>query len=104
MMFAGRFWAAQKLCQSLGTGESPHYHTAIPGGEMDDFSETSGSLARKCGVLPETIRAYGDAGLIDCKRLESGVRMFRASAAAQVQKILAERLARRGGKRPVATG
>jgi len=63
----------------------------------DDFTETTGSLARKAGVLPETIRLYGDTGLIDCRRSATGVRMFRPSAADQVKRILAERLARRGG-------
>lgn len=65
---------------------------------MDDaFTETTGSLSRKAGVLPETIRAYGDMQLIECQRLANGRRMFRSSAVAQVKKILAERLARRGG-------
>jgi DNA-binding transcriptional MerR regulator len=67
---------------------------------MDGFTETTGSLARKAGVLPETIRAYGDLGLIECQRAANGVRMFRANAAKQVKKIVKERLARRGGRRP----
>ena len=71
---------------------------------IDDYTETTGSLARIAGVLPETVRAYGDMGLIDCKRMANGMRMFRPSAAEQVKKILAQRLARRGGNhtRPAA--
>jgi len=65
---------------------------------MDGFTETTGSLARKAGVLPETIRLYADQHLIECERLSNGIRMFRPSAALQVQKILAERLGRRGGR------
>ena len=64
---------------------------------MDEFTETTGTLARKAGVLPETVRAYGDMGLIECQRAANGVRMFRPSAAKQVKEILAKRLARRGG-------
>jgi DNA-binding transcriptional MerR regulator len=69
---------------------------------MDGFTETTGSLARLAGVLPETVRAYGDLGLIECQRTANGVRMFRANAAEQVKKIVKERLARRGGRRPAA--
>jgi DNA-binding transcriptional MerR regulator len=65
----------------------------------DEYTETTGSLARKAGVLPETVRAYGDMALIDCRRLPNGVRMFRPTAVDQVRKILADRLARRGGNK-----
>ena len=61
----------------------------------DDYTETTGSLARKAGVLPETVRAYADKGLIECTRLENGVRMFRGSAAEQVRAIIAGRAPRR---------
>jgi hypothetical protein len=64
----------------------------------DDFVETTGSLARKAGVLPETVRAYCDLGLIDCRRAANGVRMFRADAVREVRRILARRLAHRGGR------
>jgi DNA-binding transcriptional MerR regulator len=70
---------------------------------MDGFTETTGSLARKAGVLPETIRLYADRHLIECERLANGVRMFRPSAALQVQRILAERLGRRGGRQVSAS-
>jgi DNA-binding transcriptional MerR regulator len=70
---------------------------------MDGFTETTGSLARKAGVLPETVRAYGDMGLIECKRVANGMRMFRPSAVTQVRRILAERLANRGGHHALAS-
>jgi DNA-binding transcriptional MerR regulator len=63
------------------------------------FDQTTGSLARLANVLPETVRAYADLELIECLRLENGVRMFKSSAAARVKEIRAERMAHRGGRR-----
>lgn len=63
------------------------------------YTETTGSTARKAGVLPETVRTYADLGLLDCLRVANGMRMFRADAADRVREIHAERMARRGGSR-----
>ncbi len=48
---------------------------------------------------PGTVRDYADLGLIECYRLANGVRLFKPSAAADVARIRAERLTRRGGRR-----
>jgi hypothetical protein len=47
-----------------------------------------------------TVRGYADGGLVECLRLPSGQRLFKRSAPALVQKLRAERLAHRGGRRP----
>lgn len=61
------------------------------------FVETSGSIARAAGVLPETVRHYADAGLVEHVRLPNGQRLFKASSAESVKQICAERMARRRG-------
>jgi DNA-binding transcriptional MerR regulator len=62
-----------------------------------DFCETTGSLARKAGVGHDTIRVYEGLGLLECQRLPNGTRMFRRGAEKLVKRILAQRLANRGG-------
>jgi DNA-binding transcriptional MerR regulator len=68
----------------------------MAGKRMNEFSETTGSLARKAEVEPDTIRHYANEGLIECIRLANGQRLFRPSAVKEVRTILRERLARRG--------
>jgi len=66
-----------------------------------EYVETTGSLARKAEVLPETIRAYADAHLVDHIRLANGQRLFRSDALIRVRALLEERRARRGGRHGV---
>ena len=65
------------------------------------FTETTSGVARRVDPPcdPGTVREYADLGLVACHRLANGVRLFKPSAAADVVRIRAERLARRGGNR-----
>jgi len=65
-----------------------------------EYRETTGSVARAAGCLPETVRKFADSGLLDSRRLADGTRVFRADAAARVRAIMAER--RRGPKAVMA--
>lgn len=56
-----------------------------------EYSGTTGSVSREAGCLPETVRRYADAGLLDCRRLADGTRVFRSDAAARVRALMAER-------------
>ena len=64
-----------------------------------EYTETTGSIAREAKCLPETVRAYADCGLVEHRRLTDGTRVFRADAADEVRRIMASRLANRGGAR-----
>ena len=67
---------------------------------MDDiFSETTTTIAAAVPCNSATVRDYGDWGLIECRRLANGTRLFQRSAVERVRKLRAERLARRGGAR-----
>jgi hypothetical protein len=61
-----------------------------------EWPETTGTVARKAGCEAQLVREYADARLIPSRRLPNGTRLFRADADAQVRKLKAERLARRG--------
>jgi hypothetical protein len=65
----------------------------------EQFTLTTSAVAREVDPPcdPSTVRDYADWGLIECFRLASGVRLFKPSAAAEVIRIRAERLSRRGG-------
>jgi DNA-binding transcriptional MerR regulator len=63
---------------------------------MDKGWDLTGSLARKVGVEPDTIRRYADEGLLECTRLANGQRLFPPGSEAKARKILSERLARCG--------
>jgi DNA-binding transcriptional MerR regulator len=65
----------------------------------EQFTLTTGAVAREVDPPCDTgtVREYANAGLIECFRLSNGVRLFKPSAAAEVMRIRAERLARRGG-------
>jgi hypothetical protein len=70
--------------------------------KRESFSLTTNTLATMVNPPCDagTVRDYADAGLIECMRLANGVRLFKASAAADVARIRAERLSRRGGRHP----
>lgn len=65
----------------------------------DSFIETTSSVARRAGVLAETVRLYGKLGLIDFLTLPNGTKLYQASTADRVKEIYRERMARRGGRR-----
>jgi hypothetical protein len=71
--------------------------------EAEGFVETTGSIARKAEVLPETVRLYADSGLLECRRLANRVRMFKPSAVARVRELYDERMAHKGGRRGAHT-
>jgi hypothetical protein len=64
----------------------------------ENYTQTSNTIAAKVPCDPSLVRAYADAGWIECRRLASGVRLFKPSAISAVRKLRAERLARRGGR------
>lgn len=68
----------------------------------EGYTETSGAVARRAGVSPPTVRLYADAGRLEYVTASNGTRLFRPDAAEEVKKILAERLANRGGHRRTA--
>lgn len=61
-----------------------------------EYTDTSGSLARESGVTVQTVVTYADAALLDYIRLANGTRLFRAGQAHRVKEILAQRVAGRG--------
>jgi hypothetical protein len=69
----------------------------------ENYSETSNTIAAKVPCDASTVRGYADAGWLECRRLASGVRLFKASAVEQVRKLRAERIAHRGGARRAAS-
>lgn len=60
------------------------------------FDQTTSEIARGAGLIPETIREYEHLGLIECRRLGNGTRLFQRSAITQVRVIREQRLANRG--------
>lgn len=66
---------------------------------MDDYTQTSSSIARAADCAPALVRKYADAGLIDCVRSADGRRLFASSTAETVRALKAQRLARRGKAR-----
>jgi DNA-binding transcriptional MerR regulator len=67
------------------------------------YTETVSKLAREAEVLPETIRLYGDLGLIEFIRLDNGMRLHKPSAVNRVREIYAERMARRGRRHGIGS-
>jgi len=63
-----------------------------------DYPETTGSVARAAGCLPDTVRAYADTGLVEYRRLADGTRVFRADTAEKVRRLMAERRHNRWAK------
>ena len=68
----------------------------------EGFTETSGAIARRAEVSPPTVRLYADSGRLPYITASNGTRLFRPEAADEVRKILAERLANRGGHKRTA--
>jgi DNA-binding transcriptional MerR regulator len=58
--------------------------------------ETTGSLARKAGISPATVRLYVKNGLLDCSRTEDGRRLFKPSAVARARAIFERRMNGKG--------
>jgi hypothetical protein len=70
---------------------------------QEQYCETVSTIARLSGCASaEIVRLYADLKLIECIRTDSGLRLFRPSAALKVREIYRERLARRGRPRKVA--
>jgi len=67
--------------------------------ENDDFSDTTGALAREAETTPATVRLYTALGLIESRTASNGTRLYRPGTAKQVREILAQRLANRGRRR-----
>ena len=69
------------------------------GKNREDFMLTVNEVARAVPCDPDTVRNYANLGLIACRRLDNGVRLFQPSAAPAVTKLRAEALLRRGGRK-----
>lgn len=67
-----------------------------------NFPETTGSVAREAGCLPDTVRRLCDEGLLEYGRLKDGTRVFKPDTAARVRQLMAKRRAIRFGKSPSA--
>ncbi len=65
----------------------------------EPFDQTISSIARSAGVIPETVRSYVAAKLIDSIVLPNGMRLLRPSAAAKVRELKEAGLARRGRRK-----
>lgn len=61
-----------------------------------EFTETTGTLARKARRSPDTIRRLANEGLLEFRRLPGGTRLFRTDAVERVKALVAERMARCG--------
>jgi hypothetical protein len=59
--------------------------------EIIEYGETTGSVARAAGCLPETVRRFADGGCLDFRRLTDGTRVFRSDAANRVRELMEER-------------
>jgi len=66
-----------------------------------EYSETTGSLARKSECAPRTIVEYCDADLLDYIWLPSGMRLLRRGQEQKGRDIRRQRIANRG-RRPAA--
>jgi DNA-binding transcriptional MerR regulator len=62
---------------------------------MQDFTYTSGELARRSKVTQVTVRKYADLGLLEFIIASNGTRLFKGGQEKLVRTILAERLAKR---------
>ena len=62
----------------------------------EGFDMTVTDISRGASVGGDTVRLYADKGLIPCRRLANGTRLFQASAVSEVKRILKIRLANRG--------
>lgn len=62
---------------------------------MQDFTDTSGELARRSKVTQVTVRKYADLRLLEFIVASNGTRLFKAGQEKLVRSIMAERLAKR---------
>jgi DNA-binding transcriptional MerR regulator len=69
---------------------------------QQEFSETTGSVARAVGCLPQTVRVYSDKGLVDYRRLADGTRIYQPAAIERVRELLAQGQARNTKRKPAA--
>ena len=77
-------------------------HNTATGYRLMDgkYTDTTTDLARLARVNPATIRLYADEGLLDFVVIRDGMRLFRTGQADRVKALRAERIARRGNRRP----
>ena len=65
---------------------------------MDDFDQTSGTLARGAATSVVTVNRYADAGLLEFRRASDGTRLFRRGQEKRVRALLEARRPRKGRK------
>jgi DNA-binding transcriptional MerR regulator len=67
----------------------------------ENFTETTNPIAARVPCDASTVRDYADAGWVECRRLANGTRLFKPSAAEQIRKLRAQRMAHRGNRRRI---
>ena len=58
----------------------------------EDYTETSGSIARVAGINQATVRLYVNLGLIECKRTPDGRMLFRHADASLIRQLYDARM------------
>jgi DNA-binding transcriptional MerR regulator len=66
--------------------------------DSQEFTETTGAVARAGDATAPTVRLYGDLGLIPFITISNGTRLHRKDAGKRVREILLQRLAARNGR------
>ena len=66
---------------------------------MDDYDQTSGSLARNSEASVVTINKYADEGVLQYRRASNGTRLFKRGQEDVVRQEMARRLSKRGNRR-----
>jgi DNA-binding transcriptional MerR regulator len=64
----------------------------------DNYTETSGKLARDAEVTIPTVNLYSERGLLDFIVASNGIKLFRPGQADRVRQIKAERTAAKPGR------
>ena len=67
-----------------------------PDDPAEPFDHTASEIAREVPVIPETVRGYADRGLLECRRLGNGTRLFQRSAIEKARELRNQRLGNRG--------
>ena len=62
----------------------------------NNYTDTTGSLARDAGVAQPTVRQYANEQLLDFVMSATGTRLFKAGQAPLVRQLYTARIARRG--------
>jgi DNA-binding transcriptional MerR regulator len=65
----------------------------------EEFTETTGSVARLAGCTSATVRRYIALGLVDCAWSADGRRLLPRAAAARVRQVLVHRQANKTRRR-----